>query len=238
MGNESGEWIMHGISDSDPRCIRTVEEMTACIDRVGFLPLFRNEVAGFSVEEMTNDSFWWTGHERDPWLWREKIARSHKAAYGRFFDKKNGFISLKWLPVFANYRRNGYDFDALWDDELAGRRAKKIMDCFPDGEELFSFELKERAGFGKGGEKNFEGIVTGLQMQLYLVTSDLRKKRDRGGREYGWAVSLYRTPEALWGELPRSAYAEAPEKSLEKILTQMQKLYPEASETEIRKAVK
>ena len=238
MGNESGEWIMHGISDSDPCCIHTVEEMIACIDRVGFLPLFRNEVAGFSVEEMTNDSFWWTGHERDPWLWREKIARSHRAAYGRFFDKKNGFISLKWLPAFANYRRNGYDFDALWDDELAGRRAKKVMDCFPDGEELFSFELKERAGFGKGGERNFEGIVTALQMQLYLVTSDLRKKRDRNGREYGWSVSLYRTPEALWGELPRSAYRESPENSLEKILEQMRKLYSGAAEADIRKAVK
>lgn len=238
MGNESGEWIMRGIADSDPRCIHTMDEMIAYINKVGFLPLFQNEVPGFSVEEVTNDSFWWTGHERDPWLWREKIARSHEAVYGRFFDRKNGFISLRWLPVFANYRRNGYDFDALWDDELAGRREKLIMDCFPAGEEIPSYELKERAGFGKGGEKNFDGIVTALQMQLYLVTSDLQKKRKKNGEEYGWAVSLYRTPEALWGELPRFAYREPPEKSLERILKQMKKLYPKAAEADIRKAVK
>ena len=29
-----------------------------------------------------------------------------------------------------NYRRDGYDFDALWDDEKASRRQKKIMDLF------------------------------------------------------------------------------------------------------------
>ncbi len=45
MANENGEWIMHGVSDRNPSCIKTM-------------------------------------HERDPWLWRELIARSSKAAYG------------------------------------------------------------------------------------------------------------------------------------------------------------
>ena len=31
-----------------------------------------------------------------------------------------GFISKKWLPVFANYRRDGYDFDALYEDGEKG----------------------------------------------------------------------------------------------------------------------
>ena len=47
-------------------------------------------------------------------MWREIIARSGKVAYGKFFDKKAGFISVEWLPVFANYRRDGDDFDALY----------------------------------------------------------------------------------------------------------------------------
>ena len=41
---------------------------------------------------------------------RAIIARRHDIVYGKFFDKKAGFISKKWLPVFANYRRDGYDF--------------------------------------------------------------------------------------------------------------------------------
>jgi hypothetical protein len=51
-------------------------------------------------------------------------------AYGKFFGNKAGFISLKWLPYFANFRRSGYDFDSRYQDGLAERREKKIMDYF------------------------------------------------------------------------------------------------------------
>ena len=39
----------------------------------------------------------------------EIIAAGGRIAYGKFFDRKAGFISREWLPVFANYRRDGYD---------------------------------------------------------------------------------------------------------------------------------
>ena len=51
----------------------------------------------------------------------------HDVLYGKFFAKKAGFISKKWLPVFANYRRDGYDFDALFEDEKAPIKHKNIM---------------------------------------------------------------------------------------------------------------
>ncbi len=238
MANENGEWIMHGVSDRNPSCIKTMDRMIDYINEVGFLPLFKNEVEGFSVEEHTNAKFWWTDHERDPWLWRELIARSGKIAYGKFFDKKTGFISLKWLPYFVNYRRDGYDFDSRWDDEKASYREKKIMDCFSDKSDYFSHELKETAGFGKGGEKNFDGIVTALQMQTYLVMKDLRKRHKKDGTEYGWSVAIYSTPEAIWGKKVTSAYKEDPEKSKERIYKQMAKLYPYAFDDDIWKAIR
>ena len=43
------------------------------------------------------------------------------------------------------------------------------MDLFEDERELYSFEVKKMAGFGKGGEKNFDGVITELQMQGYIV---------------------------------------------------------------------
>ena len=136
MGNESGDWIMHGISGTDPLCIHTPEELIQTVDAIGFLPLFRNSVPGFSVEERTQAAGWWTGDERaDPWEWRRVLADSGKVAYGKFFDRKAGFVSLEWLPDFINWRRNGYDFDALWEDEKASYRQKKIMDLFANGEE-------------------------------------------------------------------------------------------------------
>lgn len=137
MANEHGEWIMHGVEEHDPCCIKSVDKLIQYINEVGFLPLFKNEIPGFSVEERTVAKYWWSGYtERDPWEWREIVAGSGKVAYGKFFDKKAGFISKEWFPCFANYRRNGYNFDARWDDELASIRSKKIMDCFEPDTEL------------------------------------------------------------------------------------------------------
>ncbi len=36
-----------------------------------------------------------------------------------------------------------------------------------EGLEILSNELKEKVGFGKNGEKNFDGVLTELQMQSY-----------------------------------------------------------------------
>lgn len=81
--------------------------------------------------------------------WRRLIARSGQVAYGKFFGRKAGFISKAWFPHFANWRRDGYDFDSRWDEELASIRCKRVVDQFENRPELFSFELKRLAGFGK-----------------------------------------------------------------------------------------
>ena len=240
MALENGEWILHGADWDSPDRIRSWQELIEYVDAVGFLPLFKNEVEGFSVEEKTSPLFWWTGDpKQDPWEWRAIIARSEKVAYGKFFNKKAGFISLRWFPYFANYRRDGYDFDARWEDGLSGYRSKKIIDLFEIRKEYPSYELKKDAGFGKGGEKNFSGVVTELQMQTYLVTRDFRQKRNRKGQAYGMAVSVYATPEELWGyELVSGAYRESPEESGKRILEQVKTFYPEAADKQIRKVCK
>ena len=101
MPNESGTWIMYGVEWDDPECIHTVEEAIEYIEKIGFLPLFKNEIPGFSLEERTAPTFWWSDdYEHDPWKWREEIARKGDIAYGKFFNKKAGFISKKWFPYF------------------------------------------------------------------------------------------------------------------------------------------
>jgi len=240
MAVENGEWIMHGLEWDNPYRIRTYEELINWVDEIGFLPLFKNEIEGFSAEEHTSDQFWWTGDpEQDPWKWRELIARSGRVAYGKFFNKKAGFISKEWFPYFANYRRDGYDFDARWDDGLASARSKKIVEQFVDHEELYSFELKKLAGFGKNGEKNFEGVVTELQMQTYLVARDFRQKVNKKGVKYGWPVAVYSTPEQLWGyEVVAGAYREEPKISGERIFEQVRKNFPGATEKQLMKVLR
>lgn len=111
------------------------------------------------MEENTYDLFWWTGDPvEDPWEWRELIARSGKVAYGKFFGKKAGFISKAWFPHFANWRRDGYDFDSRWDEELASIRSKRIMDRFADREEWFSSEQSVKPALEKVGKKTSMGL--------------------------------------------------------------------------------
>lgn len=235
MANEHGEWIMRGLDWDDPARIRSWEELLGWIDEIGFLPLFKNEIDGFSVEENTSDLYWWSGDaDQDPWEWRELMARSGRAAYGKFFGRKAGFISKAWFPDFANYRRDGYDFDSRWDEELASMRAKRIMDQFTADNELFSFQLKQLAGFGKGGEKNFDGVVTELQMQSYLIIRDFRQRLNKKGVPYGWPISVYSTPEALWGyDHVASAYNLDPAVSREKVREQVKKNFPDAQDLEL-----
>jgi hypothetical protein len=234
MGNEAGEWIMYGLDWDNPKCLHTVDDAIEYINKVGFLPLFKNNIEGFSLEEQTAPECWWCDDpEVDPWIWREIIARSGKVAYGKFFDKKAGFISVEWLPYFVNYRRDGYDFEALWDDEKASIRQKKIMDLFMDSNkdaELYSFEVKHRAGFSKDGEKGFEGTITSLQMQLYLCLLDFRRRKNKKGDEYGWPIAVYSTPEHIWGyDFVTSAYKEDPSVSRKRIMEHMCELYPGAN---------
>jgi hypothetical protein len=225
---ENGQWIPQGVRHNDPNRIKTWKQLTEYIKEAGFLPLFSNEVKGFSVEEHVGTDCWWTGDTRhDPWEWREIIASRHEVAYGKFFGGRAGFISTEWFAYFANYRREGYDFDARWEDGLAMRREKIIMDYLTergdDGDLLYPIkdilttDLKKETGFGKGGEKNFPGVITSLQMQTYLVTADFRRKVSKKGEEYGMAVSVLVPPEALWGyEMVTSAYSETPYQSWER----------------------
>lgn len=240
--NEEERWTMHGMDPDDPECIHTVFELEQYIEKIGFLPLFRNEIPGFSVEEHTPSGGWWSGDPSiDPWEWRGILAARGNVAYGKFFNRTAGFISREWFPVFANYRRDGYDFDARWDDELASMKSKKIMDLFAEenqDRELFSFETKELSGYGKGGEKNFEGEITSLQMQTYLCIREFRRRKNKSGQEYGWGIAVYCTPEHLWGyDHVTGCYQEDPKDSEKRIFSRVEELYPGADERSLRKVL-
>lgn len=239
MENEEGSWIVHGLKRNDPKCIHTAEQLQKMINERGFLPLFKNNIPGFSVEEFTVPEDWWSGDpEKDPWEWRKVIASAGKTAYGKFFDKKAGYISEKWIPTFVNARRDGYDFDAWWEEGKASLRQQKIMKLFDEQDEWMSAEVKQQAGFGKGGEKNFEGVITSLQTRFYLCICDFKCKTNRNMEPYGWPVSVYCKPEHLWGrEWVTSAYAEKPSVSATRIAARLREMFPAITNQEIDKIV-
>ena len=236
MEYEENEWMIHGVNWDDPKCLHTPEEVVAYVNKVGFLPLFKNELPGFSLEERSVGDGWWSGDEgRDPWQWRTVLASGREVVYGKFFGKRAGFISKEFFPYFVNYRRDGYDFDTLFEDGKASSRQKKIMDLFLTNEELFSFEVKKQAGFFKGGEKNFEGTLQELQTKTYLCMSDFRQKTGKNGQPYGWQVVIFSTPENLFGySYVTSAYKEEPSVSKERIISKLREQYPQVTEKQIK----
>ena len=242
METVNGEWYMKGCGREDPGRLRTVDQAAALIREIGFLPLFSNEIPGFSVEERSWSGDWWTDDpDRDPWSWRQQLSRRPEILYGKFFDRKAGFVSADWFPVFANYRRDGWDFDALRDEGLAPHRAAKLMEPFledgqPTDAEYLSCVLKDRAGFGKGGEKNYEGVLTDLQMQSYLFLADFRRRVNRAGVPYGWHLAVVAAPESKLGyDRIAAAYAEAPARSWERITEQIRRFFPEAEDPALQK---
>ena len=237
----NGEFIMFGCEEKD--ALHTISDCASFIREVGFIPLFSNSIPGFSIEEHTAVSQWWTGDpETDPWVWRQILSSDPAVAYGKLFGRNAGFVSKDFFPAFANYRRNGYDFDALFEDGLASYRARKIMDVFgldeeSAGRQIMSSELKVLAGFGRdGGEKNFEGVITDLQMQTYLIMGDFRQKTNKKGVAYGWHIAVMETPETKWGRAyVTSGYKDDPAKSWEKINERMKQCFPEAADAQINK---
>ena len=218
--------------------IRSPEDMEALVREWGFLPFFKNEIRGFSIEEHTPPELWYDGDgEWAPWDWKGPVARMGTCVYGKLFWKKAGFVSMEWFPDLANLRRDGYDFDARFDDELASYKDKEIFDTVQRHGSLQTGQLKKLCGYGgKDGKKGFETVITRLQMQTYITVADFDYATDRHGVPYGWGIARYSTPEAIFGyEAVTAAYCRTPEQSRRRLTAHLEKLLPHAGEKQIAK---
>ena len=75
-------------------------------------------------------------------------------------------------------------------------------------------------------------------MLTYLTIKDFRRRKNKKGQEYGMAVTVYATPECLFGaDLVTSFYAEDPEDSYRRILSHVLTLYPDTNEAEIKQVI-
>lgn len=70
--------------------------------KMGMLPFFSNRIAGFSVEEMAAPGklFGGTSGEYGCREWKGPVIQEQTLAYGKFFNRKAGFVSLELLPDF------------------------------------------------------------------------------------------------------------------------------------------
>ncbi|MBR5112841.1 MAG: hypothetical protein IK097_05390 [Clostridia bacterium] len=218
--------------------IKTKQDLIDAVHEFGFVPLFANSVPGFSVQENVSPKVWFSGEE-GVWEWKGPVIRETGCGYGKFFENKAVFVSPAFFPDFANYRRDGYDFDARYDDGLAPFRDKTLYDLLNEKAPVISKRLKRAGGYGKDGRKGFDTIINRLQLQCYVVISDFVYELDKYGNTYGWGVAEYSTPEKFMGKkFTDKVYKREPEESYKKILRHLIKILPDADEDEIKKLLK
>ena len=221
--------------------VRTKKDLTDAVERFGFVPLFAGSVPGFSVEEHASPGVWYKKGSSDwkVWDWKGPVIRECGCAYGKFFENRAVFISREWFPDFANYRRDGYDFDARFDDGLAYVGDKKLYELLDANAPVLSKSLKVLGNYGKGKKGGFDTIITRLEAQGYVLISDFVYERDRTGKEYGWGIAQYSTPEKFFGPSFRETlYNRKPEESYSRIFRHLKELLPGADEAAIRKILK
>ena len=216
--------------------VGSAAELMGLIGDIGFLPLLDSGIYGFSAEEIVDEDCRYVvfsdgGWDWPLWKWKGQIVTEMPCFYGKFFNKKAGFISKEWWPDFCNYRRSKYLIPET--DSVEG----SILDTLRSTGSLITRELRSACGFnGKGMRSKFDGYITKLEMAARVVTEDFVYPRDKRGREYGWGWSLLNTPEVLYGKEACQCGRSA-EASFERIISQLRSVLPSATEKQILRLV-
>ncbi len=216
--------------------VGSAAELMTLIDEIGFLPLLDSGIYGFSAEDIVDEDCRYVvfsdgGWDWPLWKWKGQIVTDMPCLYGKFFNKKAGFISKAWWADFCNYRRSKFPLPE--SDSIEGT----ILDTLRMTGSLITRELRAACGFnGKGMRSKFDGYITKLQMATYIVTEDFVYPQDKHGKEYGWGWSLLNTPEALYGK-EACTCSHSPEDSFQRLVAQFKKILPEATEMQILRLI-
>ena len=212
-------------------------QLMQLIQQVGFLPLLDSGISGYSAEEIVTDDCRYVvfpdgGWDWPLWKWKGPIVTEGDVVYGKFFDKKAGFISREWWPDFYNYRRSQHP------QPEEGCIEEAILLTLQEQGSMITRELRAACGFtGPKMRSKFDSFVARLQMGCYIVTEDFVYPTDKHGKEYVWDWSLLTTTEQLYGreacQCPRT-----PEESFRRLVTHLTALLPEATEKQILKLIR
>ena len=241
--------------------IHNATELMGYIQQVGFLPLLDSGIAGYSADEAVDPDCRYVllddgGWDWPLWDWKGPIITESDCVYGKFFNKKAGFVSLAWWPDFYNYRRSVYAAPS------AGSIEETILLTLREHGSLITRDLRRACGFiepntpikrepnrvySNSAERKvarpvgnmrsrFDGYVTRLQMACRIVTEDFVYPRDKHGHKYGWGWALLSTPEQLLGK-EACQCNRTPEESWERIFFHLKHLLPQATDKEIKKLI-
>ena len=207
------------------------------IQEIGFLPLLDSGIEGYSAEELADEECRYVrfpdgGWDWPLWKWKGPVITESPCVYGKFFDKKAGFVSRAWWPDFYNYRRSQSPVPEEGTIEDA------ILQTLRMHGSLITRQLRSACGFTGARERSrFDTYVTRLQMGCHIVTEDFVYPRDRHNNEYGWGWSLLTTPEELFGR-DACLCGCTPEESYQRISAHLSQLLPKATDKQIQRLLR
>ena len=226
--------------------VRTKQDLIDAVQEYGIIPYFSTSIPGFSLEEHCHPSVLFNDTTENTWEWKGPTILATGCGYGKFFEKKATYVRKDLFLDLANYRRDGYDFDARYDDGLARFQDKQLFDLIEANAPILSKVLRQNGGYAYSGrwqktegKKGFDTSITRLQEQCYVIISNFVYTLDKNGNRRGWGVAEYSTPERFMGEaFTAHVYQRSPEESYDRILGHLAGIFPQATEKDLKRFMK
>jgi hypothetical protein len=236
---------------NDIPLISTREQLAEVVREIGFLPFFASGIKGFSLKEHVDPAVWFVEGVDGPWEWKTDVG-----VYGKLFRGKAVFMTPEWYAILACFRRDGYDFEGMYEDGLVPHGAVSIMaelekgsapGIFPEddlallpmpGMGVLSTDLRVRTGMTDKAS-GFDNIISLLQMKCFILPTSFEYSIDRHGRPYGWGLARYSLSDSKYKPLIDAAEAKySPAEAKELLIAHVSKLCPGTTVKQAERLIK
>lgn len=212
--------------------ISTKEQLRALVNEIGFLPFFSSGIAGFSLRDIADPAVWFSDDVDGPWEWKDDVA-----VYGKLLRGKAVFMTPEWYAILACYRRDGYDYEGMYEDGFLPHSALTIM-AELEKESVLSTDLRVRTGM-TDKEAGFDKVIELLQMKCFVIPTTFEYTFDTKGRRYGWGLARYTFSDKKYGKLIEEAEAKyTPAEAKELLIAHTMELCPELDRKKAERLIK
>lgn len=212
--------------------ISTREGLISLVNEIGFLPFFSCGIKGFSLRDIADPAVWFVDDVDGPWEWK-----GDTDVYGKLFRGKAVFMSAEWYAILACYRRDGYDYEGMYEDGFLPHSAMRIM-AELEKESVISTDLKARVGMLEK-DSGFDNVMNLLQMKCFVLPTSFEYTYDTKGRRYGWGLARYTFSDKKFGALIEAAEAKyKPLEAKQLLMERVMAICPEITAKQAERLIK
>ncbi|MBO4847881.1 MAG: hypothetical protein J5586_01885 [Clostridia bacterium] len=230
--------------------VSTREQLASLVAEAGFLPFFSSGIAGFSLRDHIDPAVWFKDGVDGPWEWKADVG-----VYGKLFRGKAVFMTPEWYGILACYRRDGYDFEGMYEDGLLPHGALPIMSELEKGSApgismesmgglnaprmgVISSDLRARTGMTDKAS-GFDQIINLLQMKCFVIPTSFEYAVDRRGNPYGWGLARYSLSDDRYGvQIAAAEERYSPKEAKELLTERVMALCPDAARKQAERLIK